>query len=229
MNLDPPSTFEITFRFSTSPRLPESVSCTHISLESGRYLAQGLWKALYLRLRARDRPSRKRELPRGPRALRHLHAEPCGERAAGGIFVVAVARGVEERALEEKLVHLFKQQVEMISPNRLKRTPHEKECCQHLCQRCAGGRTRRVRLVRGEDETCPVSIGGRGGGGGGGNSVASTCVSAVRSMKPMCLGSAAQTHAVAPERSPLSCRTATDHATVATAWEENAAGGVTER
>ena len=36
--------------FSTSPRLPESVPCTHIALKSGRVLAQGFCKALCLSL-----------------------------------------------------------------------------------------------------------------------------------------------------------------------------------
>jgi hypothetical protein len=32
---------------STSPRLPESVPCTHIALKSGRFVVQGFCKALY--------------------------------------------------------------------------------------------------------------------------------------------------------------------------------------
>ena len=48
INLDPPSTFEITFFLdsSTSPRLPESVPCTHVALKSGRFVMQSLQSAL---------------------------------------------------------------------------------------------------------------------------------------------------------------------------------------
>ena len=41
--------------FRTSPRLPESVSCTHVSLKKGRYLAQGFMKSALTRRAARGR------------------------------------------------------------------------------------------------------------------------------------------------------------------------------